>query len=120
MNKDREKICDEIKKIEEEINKNISNDVFLTNKLKEIEVIREKLKEKTTLSEADFDSLKCLAVSKGGFILNENRRDLWKKILNVEQIDDKFDFIFIKDNLNKYQKNNDIFQSKKEEITKGI
>jgi len=118
IKKEREKIFEELHKIEEEINRKVNNDSFLTKKKNQIDLIRENLKEKTFISEGDFNKLKQFAVSKGGFILNENRRDLWKKILNVDLIEDKFNFIFIKEHLHKYQ-TNDIFQNKIEETNKG-
>jgi hypothetical protein len=81
------------------------------------------LYSKNVISEEDIIILKEFAMSKGGFLTNEIRKDLWMKILCVGKTKEekrKYELIYINENFNKEEEKGEIFVKKEEpfEISK--
>jgi hypothetical protein len=106
----------EIIKIQEEkyMNENYNNNNW-KEKLFKLKKISSDLYSKEYFDIEDFNNLKALAVSKGGFLCNEIRRQLWKKIFCIDKISNnkELELYFIDENKENYEEI-DVFKTIKE------
>jgi hypothetical protein len=86
-----------------------SSDKYWANKYKNLNEFRNYLNKKELISLEDFTKLKEYATSKGGFLTNELRKDLWKKIYCVDDNKNnniQYNFYYVNEKLDKFEDNN--------------
>jgi len=88
LREEKNKINDIITKIIDNQTETDANDEFYIKKREPLE----KLFIKETLTEEDFNELRQLSITKGGFLNNVFRRNLWKKILCVKGNNNIYEF----------------------------
>ena len=97
---ERNKINDLIKKILKKEQNIDYNEEFYKIKIKQLEsfINRDHFNEK------DFREIQILSSSKGGFLNNDFRVNIWKKILSAQGINKIFEFIVLADDKDKSSK----------------
>lgn len=93
IREEKNKINDIIGKIIDNQTEIDINDEFYVKKRKELE----NLYLKENLTEQDFNSLRELSITNGGFLNNVFRRNLWKKILSVKGNNNIYEFVVLSD-----------------------
>jgi hypothetical protein len=91
LREEKNKINDIITKIIDNQTETDANDEFYIKKREPLE----KLFIKETLTEEDFNELRQLSITKGGFLNNVFRRNLWKKILCVKGNNNIYEFVIL-------------------------
>lgn len=80
-----------------------------------IKKIKMDLNSKDNFEIEDFNLLRQLAVSKGGFLTNELRKDLWRKIYSVDKLNqmENYELMYVNENKDNYD-GHDVFVMKEE------
>jgi hypothetical protein len=101
---------------EEYIRTNRNNPVW-NHKYYRLKQLKMDLFSKKVISHEDFTILRSLALSKGGFLTNEIRKDLWKKILCVDNLNEekrKYELLYINENYLREENADGLFIKKEE------
>jgi hypothetical protein len=77
-------ILKQLQLMDEEHLTKIKNNEFLNSKISKLKKIHLDILSDQIISSEIFEELKKLAISEGGFLTNEFRKDIWRKILCVE------------------------------------
>jgi hypothetical protein len=91
LREEKNKINDIITKIIDNQTESDVNDEFYVKKREPLE----KLFLKDSFTEEDFNELRHLSITKGGFLNNIFRRILWKKILCVKGNNNIYEFVIL-------------------------
>lgn len=106
-----------IKYQEDEYIKINKNNAEWNHKYYRLKQLKMDIFSKKVISQEDFSILRSFAKTKGGFLTNEIRKDLWKKILCIDNLNEdkrKYELLYINESYLKDNNSDGIFIKKEE------